>query len=382
VPGVTEKVGVGIIGCGVISETYLRLAPLFKGLELRLLADILPAASARRADEFGVRAVSVEDLLAAPEIDMVVNLTPPEAHYPVMKSILEAGKHAYGEKPLVLTLEQGEDLRRISEAKGLRVGSAPDTFLGGSHQLARRLLDDGQVGAVVAGTAHVMTHGMEHWHPNPDFFFLPGAGPVLDVGPYYITNLIQLLGPVRRVVALASSATPTRRILTEGPRRDEVIPVKTPTNIHALMEFRSGATIAFSASWDVWAHRHPNMDLYGMDGSLFVPDPNFFGGLLQMAGRDGVVRDVETWDHPFGIDNQSRPGRPRVANYRTAGLADMAQALAEGRPHRCSLELCLHAVDVMTGILRAGETGAFVEMSTTCERPAALGPAEARALLA
>ena len=376
-----DKLGVGIIGCGNISEAYLRLAPTFRALEVRRVADVNMDAAKARAEAFGVTANSPEDLLAADDIDVVVNLTIPDAHYRVSTAILQAGKHAYSEKPMVLTLEEGRDLESLAQSKGLRVGSAPDTFLGGTHQLARALIDDGKLGSIVAGTAHVMSHGMEHWHPNPDFFFLPGAGPVLDVGPYYVTNLIQMIGPVKRVVALANAASPTRTIAGDGPRQGQQIPVKTPTNIHALLDFASGATITFSASWDIWAHRHPNMDLYGIDGSLFVPDPNFFGGKLEMAGRDGVVHQVEAWDHPFGVANQdSKSGR--TANYRGAGLADMAEALVDNRPHRCSLDLALHAVDVMTGILKSGETGGFVEMTTTCNRPQALSPGQARALMA
>ena len=375
-----EKLGVGIIGCGNISAAYLRLAPLFKALEMRAVADISFSAAQARAEEFGVRALTVDELLASPEIDVIVNLTIPDAHYAVTKAILEAGKHAYSEKPLVLSLDEGEKLRTLADAKGLRVGSAPDTFLGGSHQLARARIDDGLIGDIVAGTCHVMSHGMEHWHPNPDFFFLPGAGPVLDVGPYYVTNLIQLIGPVRRVAALTSSATSTRTILTEGPRQGEEIPVRTPTNIHALLEFENGATITLSASWDIWAHRHSNMELYGTEGSLFVPDPNFFGGEVGHAGRDGKIEPLPEWDHPFGKANQEHPAGAR-ANYRTAGLADMAQAIVEGRPHRCSLELAIHAVDVMTSILKSGETGNFVELTTTCERPAALSPGDALSLM-
>lgn len=368
--------GVGIIGCGNISTSYLELAPLFKGLEVRAVADIDPEAAKARAEEYGVRAMGVADLLSADDIDMVVNLTIPDAHYAVTRSILEAGKHAYSEKPLVLSLKEGEALRTLADAQGVRVGAAPDTFLGGAHQQARALIDAGELGRITAGTAHVMSHGMEHWHPNPDFFFLPGAGPILDVGPYYVTNLIQLLGPVARVAALATSATPTRTILSK-PRAGEVIPVKTPTNIHALLDFVSGATITLSASWDVWAHRHGNMELYGTEGSLFVPDPNFFGGALERAGRDGVIGAVDGWDHPFGTPNQGTQ-----ANYRMAGLADMAAAIGEDRPHRCSLDLAIHAVDVMTAILRSGEDGAFVTLATTCERPQALPPEAARALLA
>jgi predicted dehydrogenase len=371
--------GVGIIGCGNISSAYLRLAPLFKGIEVRAVADMNPDAAAAKADEFGVRAMDVDGLLGADDIDIIVNLTIPEAHFPVTKRILEAGKHAYSEKPLVLTLEEGQELRALADAKGLKVGSAPDTFLGGAHQKARAAIDDGSVGKIVAGSCHVMSHGMEHWHPNPDFFFQPGAGPVLDIGPYYVTNLIQLLGPVKRVVALTTSASPTRTISSQ-PRAGEEIPVDTPTNIHALLDFEQGATITLSASWDVWAHRHANMELYGSEGSLFVPDPNFFGGEVEYAGRDGVIAPLPAWDHPFDVPNEELETNPR-ANYRTAGLADMAMGILENRPHRCSLELAVHSVDVMTAILKSGDVGGFVDMSTTCERPEALSPADARALM-
>jgi predicted dehydrogenase len=371
--------GVGIIGCGNISAAYLRLGPLFKGLEIRAVADVNPDAAKARAKEFGVRAETVDGLLAAKDIDMIVNLTVPDAHFKVTRAILNAGKHAYSEKPFVLTLAEGEELRAICAAKGLRVGSAPDTFLGGAHQAARAAIDAGKIGQITAGTAHVMNHGMEAWHPNPDFFFLPGGGPMLDLGPYYVTNLIQLIGPVKRVGALTSSASATRTIASK-PRKGETIPVKTPTNIHALLEFVNGATITLSTSWDIWAHRHANMELYGTEGSIFVPDPNWFSGTVEVAGRDGKIKQLKQAAHPFGVPNQENHGVMK-ANYRTAGLADMAAAINAGRPHRCSLELALHAVEVMTACLKSGETGQFVTMTTTCERPAPLSAAEAKALL-
>lgn len=376
----TDALGVGIIGCGNISSTYFRLAPLFRGLELRACADVNKAAAEARSAEYGVRAQTVEALLANPEVDVLLNLTIPAAHFAISKQGLEAGKHVYSEKPLVLTVEQGLELRALSEQSGKRVGCAPDTFLGGAHQQARQLIDDGKIGTITAGTAHVMGHGMEGWHPNPDFFFLPGAGPMLDIGPYYIANLLNLIGPVRRVVALTSAATPTRTIRTEGPRKGEMIPVKTPTNIHALLEFHSGATVTISTSWDVWAHRHGPMELYGTEGSLFVPDPNFFGGTVEMAGSDGKIAAVAAWDHPFGRPN-GIGSDPKVANYRTAGLADMAAAIIEGRDARCSLDRTLHGMDVMTSVLRSGETGDFVTLQTTCTRPEPLGPEAAQALL-
>ena len=178
---------------------------------------------------------------------------------------------------------------------------------------------------------------MENWHPNPDFFFLPGAGPVLDVGPYYVANLINLIGPVRRVAALANTATPTRTVTAEGPRKGETIPVKTPTTIHALLEFASGAAVTLGASWDVWGHGHRPMELYGTDGAIVVPDPNWFGGKVELVGSDGKAHEVPMWDHPFAKPNDVRP-TASFANYRTAGLADMAQAIIEGREARCGLD--------------------------------------------
>ena len=374
------KLRVGIIGCGNISTTYLKYAPLFKSLELVAVADINMEAAGLRASEYPVRASTVADLLAATDIDVIVNLTVPAVHYEITRQILESGKHAYSEKPLVLTLDEGKSLQDLAAKKGLRVGSAPDTFLGGAHQLARAAIDDGMVGRIIGGTCHVMSHGMEHWHPNPDFFFQPGGGPVLDLGPYYITNLIQLIGPVTSVAALANASFPTRTI-SNGPRHGETVPVDTPTNIHALLEFANGATVTLAASWDVWKHRHANMELYGEEGSLFVPDPNFFGGTVEHAGRDGIIAALPEGDHPFGVSNVvDGQGNPR-ANYRCAGLADMATAIDEGREHRCNIDLAVHAVDVMVSILRSGAEKRFIPMTSTCTRPAALSADQARALM-
>jgi predicted dehydrogenase len=322
----------------------------------------------------------VDGLLAAPDIDIVVNLTNPAAHYAVSKKVLDAGKHVYSEKPFVLSVKEGLDLKKRAEKKGLRVGSAPDTFLGGAHQLARNLIDSGKVGKITSGTCFVMGHGMEHWHPNPVFFFQPGAGPVLDIGPYYVTNLIQLIGPVRRVTAVATMPAKERTILSK-PRKGEKIPVNTPTTIHAVLEFENGAVVTLNTSWDVWVHNHAPMELYGEAGTLFVPDPNFFGGKVSYTRADKTVTSLPKWEHPFAVANEKHPAGA-MANYRTAGLADMALAILQDRPHRCSMDLALHAVDVMTSILKSGETGKFVAMRTTCGRPAALGVKEAKAMMA
>jgi predicted dehydrogenase len=220
-----KKLGIGVIGCGNISKAYFSLAPLFRGIEMRACADINMEAAKARAKEFKLRAETVEDLLKADDIDIIVNLTIPAVHYEVSKQILDAGKHVYSEKPFVLSVKEGlRTSRRGRRRKGLRIGSAPDTFLGGAHQLVRDLIDTGKLGKITSGTCHVMSHGMEHWHPNPDFFFQPGAGPVLDIGPYYITNLIQLIGPVKQVAAFAT--TPAKeRTISSKPRAGEKIPV-------------------------------------------------------------------------------------------------------------------------------------------------------------
>jgi predicted dehydrogenase len=376
-----RRLGLGIVGCGNVSTTYFSLAPLFRGIEIRACADLVPAVAAASAKQYGVRADTVDGLLAADDVDIVVNLTIPAAHHEVSRRALDAGKHVYSEKPFVLSLKDGLDLQKRAARRKLRIGSAPDTFLGGAHQRARNLIDSGQLGKITGGACFVMSHGMEDWHPNPDFFFQPGAGPILDVGPYYIANLIQLIGPVTRVVALA--ATPrTFRLIGSGPRKGERVPVGTPTTIHAVLEFTGGAVVTLAASWDVWSHGHAPIELYGEDGTLFVPDPNFFGGDVRLTRGDRPVKRLPAWKHPFSVANFKRRNGTIDANYRSAGLADMAQSILERRPHRCALDLSLHAIDVMTGILKSAETGKFVAMQTTCARPPALGPAEARELQA
>jgi|LGOV01.1.fsa_nt_gb predicted dehydrogenase len=374
----TEKLGIGILGCGNISAAYFKQSALFRGIEIRACADINIEAARVRAKEFGVRADTVEDMLAADDIDLVINLTVPAVHYETSAAVLRAGKHVYSEKPFVLSMKEGQEIAKIAAEKGLRVGSAPDTFLGSAHQLARKLVDSGDVGEIVSGSANMMSFGMEHWHPNPDFFFQPGAGPVLDVGPYYIANMVQLIGPIKRVSAI--SATPrTERLISSEPRAGEYLKVDTPTTLHSLIEFHSGAVIPMTASWDVQYHEHNNMEFYGETGTLILEDPNAFSGEVRMTEM-AEKKDIPfEWDHPFQGGNGLEGNNP---NYRGVGLADMVGAIIENRPHRCSFEFALHTVDVMLSILKAAETGVSVVLETTCERPAALPPEAARALMA
>lgn len=372
--------GVGIIGAGNISESYLLRAPLFKGIEVRAVADLDAARAETRAAEFGVRAETVEEMLAADDIDIVVNLTVPAAHHAVTCAILNAGKHAFSEKPLSLSLADARDIAARAQAAGKRVGCAPDTFLGGSHQEARRLVDEGAVGRIVHGTCHVMGAGMEGWHPNPDFFFLKGGGPILDMGAYYVTQLINLIGPVTRVSAMTGMASATRTI-GSAARKGEVIPVETPTTAHALLEFASGAIVTLGASWDVKAHGHRNVELYGTEATLVPQDPNFFGGVTKVIAPDGTTQAFDATDHPLAVPNRDADGPSPRADYRTAGLADMADAIRSDRPHRCALDMALHVTEVLESILIAGEDERFVPITTTCPRPAPLDAQAARALM-
>lgn len=373
--------GVGVMGAGMIAGQYLTYAPLFAGFEVRGVADILPDRSASRSAEFGVKNMTRDEMLKSDEIDVIISLTPPAVHYDVMMEAIAAGKHAYTEKPFALSLEQGKALKQAADAKGLRVGAAPDTFLGGAHQQARSIVDSGAIGRITSGTAFVMSRGMEHWHLNPDFFFQVGGGPVLDVGPYYVTNLIQFIGPVKRVTAFSGSARAEREITApDSPLKGQMIKVGTPTTIHGVLEFHSGAIVSLVTSWDVVSHGHSPIELYGSKGTLYVPDPNFFGGDIVMTDAAGAKSPVTAWEHPLGLPNAGSPNAAR-ANYRSAGVADFVASIDEGRPARCGVDLVLHAVDVMTSLLRAGETGEVQTLATTCERPAALGPDEARALL-
>ncbi|MBN9314674.1 MAG: Gfo/Idh/MocA family oxidoreductase [Devosia sp.] len=374
--------GVGIMGAGNISAAYLRLAPLFRNLEVRAVADIIPEAAKKRAEEYKVAAQTPDELLKNSEVDVIVNLTIPSTHFAVTRDILSAGKHAYSEKPFVLSVEEGIQIKALADEHKLKVGSAPDTFLGGAHQQARSIIDSGKIGRIASGTMHIMSRGMEHWHPNPDFFFQPGGGPILDMGPYYITDLISLIGPIKRVTAFTGKAREEREVTTEGsPFKGTMIKVNTPTTVHAILEFYNGAIVTLGASWDVASHGHHNIELYGTEGSVYVPDPNFFNGDVTITDIAGTKEKVTPWNHPFGVANQDLDKPNPRANYRNAGLADMMDSIETGRPARCGLDVALHAVDVMTSILKSGGTGQVITLSTTCERPAALGPDEARALL-
>jgi predicted dehydrogenase len=373
---------IGLIGCGNISDIYLLNGPLFRDVKFVACADINEAAAKRQAERYAIRAMSPRDLIASADIDIVLNLTIPESHAEVSQSALEAGKHVYGEKPLATNLADGVRLMQTAAAKGLRFGCAPDTVLGASIQEARRLIDSSAIGKPVLGVASVMGHGMEHWHPNPGFFFRPGGGPVFDMGPYYLTALVTLLGPVASVAALGQIAFKERVVSTPGSAMlGQSIKVETLTSAQALLEFESGAQITFLASWDVWSHGVLPIELFGETGSMRVPDPNWFGGYIAMSSGRGDWSAIHTTQQRFGEANWPAD-KPVHANYRGLGLADMARGIEDKRPHRVNGDVALHVLAIMAGILEAATERRHVTIAHRCERPAGLGEAEARDLLA
>lgn len=353
-----QRVGVGIIGCGNISEAYLKAAGTFPILDIRGVADLRSEAAQARADAFGLRAMSVSALLGDPSVDIIVNLTIPAAHVEVGLQAIEAGKHVHSEKPLGVESKHARKLLERAAARGLRVGCAPDTFLGGAHQTCRKLVDEGAIGRPVAGTAFFMCPGHESWHPNPAFYYAPGGGPMLDMGPYYITDLVNLLGPVEQVAGMTGRSRDSRTIGSQ-PLAGQTIQVEVETHVAGTMRFVSGAVVTIAMSFDVPVHRHAPIELYGTEATLLVPDPNRFGGAIEI-GRN------KSWSE--------RPTEHRYAdgNYRIIGVADLAHAIRSGRPHRASGELAYHVLEVMEAFEKSSKTREHIAIESRPERPAML----------
>ncbi len=354
--GMPLRVGVGFIGCGNISAAYLTAAKNFDVLDIRGLADIRPEAAEARAAEFGLEAMSIETMLADPTIELIVNLTIPRVHVEVGLRILAAGKHVYSEKPLGINFAEGQKLVEAAQKAGLRIGSAPDTFLGGAHQTCREIVDSGFLGTPVGGTAYFMCPGHERWHPDPAFYYDIGGGPILDMAPYYITDLVNLYGPVESVIGMGTKPV-DQRIITSEPKKGETIPVKVPTHVAGLLRFVNGAVVQLTMSFDVAGHKHLPLELYGTDGTLIVPDPNHFGGEISRMAKGGDWEVVPT----------TRPYAD--ANYRSIGVADMALAIRTDRPHRANGDLALHVLEVMQAFETASETAGLVSITTKVERP-------------
>jgi predicted dehydrogenase len=354
-----SAIGVGIIGCGKISQAYFDGARHFDLLDIRACADLNPDIAKAKAAANHCRALSIEALLADPDIEIVINLTIPAAHGAVSRAILEAGKHVYCEKPLTIDLEEGRGVLALAESKGLRVGCAPDTFLGAGQQTSRAIVDSGQLGRITSGTAFMLSPGVESWHPNPGFYYLKGGGPVLDMAPYYLTALVNCLGPVRSVCAMTSRAR-DERVASSEERRGERLPVEVDTHASGTLLFHSGAIITAVFSFDVLAADHSPIQLYGTEGSIKIPDPNTFAGPVATCTdrRSGWTEHALT--------------RPYTEDFRGIGVADMARALLSGRPHRACGALAGHVLEVMHAFECASRGGRQIEIESHPPRPTAL----------
>ena len=349
---------VGIVGCGNVTDLYLPGCAPFGAIELAACADLDPRRAAELSAKGGFPALSIEALLADPTIEIVLNLTPPTAHAGVSRAAIAAGKHVYSEKPFATTRDDAATILADARAAGVEVGGAPDTFLGGGLQTARALIDEGAIGEPIGANAAVMHPGPERWHPNPEFFYGPGGGPLLDVGPYYVAGLVSLLGPVVAVAA-AGRGLGAERVISSGPRAGTTFAAQVQTHAVAVYRFASGAIGGFTASFDVAATASPHIEIHGTAGSLSLGDPNHFDGAVRLR-RFGERDWTEV---PLRFDGDVGRG---------IGLADMIAAIREGRPPRASGALAFHTLDVLLATETAAATHTEVPIESTCERPAAL----------
>lgn len=361
-----DTMRVGLVGCGNISNAYFNtLTGKFRGAEIVACADLDPERAKAAAGAIGddkklkrpnVKAVTLDEMYADPSIEMILNLTIPQAHHPVGMRALAAGKHVYSEKPFAVTRKQGKELLATAAAKKLRTGTAADTFLGAGVQTARKLIDDGWIGKIVSATAYMCCHGHESWHPDPEFYYKVGGGPLFDMGPYYLGALVNLIGPVHSVVAMGAPSFPTRTI-TSAKKYGQVVDVEVNTHISSSLQFDSGAIATMIMSFDVWKHTLPCIEIHGTQGSLSVPDPNGFGGDVKVCRARAEWSSVP---HAF------------PENARGMGVIDMAAGIRLRRPHRASGELGYHILDIMTAIEDSSRKKRAIEIESTCEQPAAL----------
>lgn len=351
-----QPLRVGIVGVGAISNAYMSTFKRLDAVRLVAVAD-LDRARARAATGHGVRALSVDELLADPEVDLVLNLTVPAAHAEIALKAIAAGKGVYNEKPLAADLEDALAIVEAGRAAGVPIGCAPDTVLGTGVQTARKAIDEDVIGAPVAATATMVTPGHERWHPNPDFYYQPGGGPLLDMGPYYLTALVTLLGPIASVIGAASRPRDTR-VIGSGPREGESIPVDIDTHATGVLRHETGVLSTLIMSFDAVDTRSANIEIHGQQGSMVVPDPNGFHGDVWLRLLDGEWSILE-------------PAAGYLGSTRGYGLADLA-ATPEGGQCRANGDLAFHVLDTMTALLTSAETGTMVPVESTCKRPPAV----------
>ena len=380
-----KKFNLGIVGTGDISNVYFKNLQNYKDIiEIAACADLNVERAKEKASLYNVSKVygSGEELIEDPEIDIVLNLTIPAVHAKVSIAALEAGKHVYSEKPLGATFEDGEKVMALAKEKGLYVGCAPDTFLGGRLQTCRKIIDDGTIGEVIGVSAFVVSHGHEWFHPNPDYFYKEGAGPILDIGPYYVSAILSLIGPITKVSAMSNRAFDTRIIESEL-RKGQTFEVEVDTNITANMEFANGAIGTLIASFDVWDSELPRMEIYGTKGTICIEDvdpysgPNFFGGKVLLRTRENYRWTTFPRKEPLSewievpIEHQFN-STSHAENSRGIGLVDMAYAIRNNREERASGQMAFHSLEVMEAILKSAKEKCYYDIKSTFTRPAPL----------
>lgn len=352
---------VGVAGCGMIADIYLKNMQhvFYDVLHVQGIFDLNPDAVRRRAEQYSlIPYKSYSDMLGDPEIDIILNLTAPQAHYTITRQAIEAGKHVYSEKPLAMSYQEGVQLLTLAERNNVTIGCSPDVPLGALIQTARKLVEEGAIGQVVGATANLVKQGVESWHPNPNFLYQPGGGPLLDMGPYYLTALLHIAGPFSAVSAMDTISFPVRTI-TSQPHYGETIDVNVPTYVNALLLMESGALATFTATFDVWKAKLPFIEIYGSEGTLCLSDPNLFGGTLQLARPCGEYEDV-----PLCF--------PYCDNNRGLGISDMARAILNGTESRTDGKYAVHVLETMDAIARSARSGQRILLETTCPKPAAM----------
>ena len=366
---------IGLIGCGHIAETYFRAEKYFNNIKIIKCADINEKAAKRCALNFGIKSVTVNELLKDNEIEIILNLTIPKAHYQISKKALINGKHVYSEKPLAINLNDGKKLLKISKKKKLYLGNAPDTFLGGGIQKSKELVEKNIIGNVKLGNAVFAFPGIQSYHPNPEpWFTKKEGGPVIDMGPYYITALVNLLGPAKKVTGSIIQGQKYRTIGI-GPKKGKKFKVECPTTYLSTITFKNNSVIRLTLSFDVIAHQRNHIELYGEKGSMIVPDPNMFGGSVLTCNKLGDNwREFKTSKMPLGrINIRTQSSRanetPTNANYRGVGLSEMAYSIENKRKHLCSGEISLHVLDIITSIMKAARSGKIQYINTFCAKP-------------
>ena len=377
---------IGLIGCGNIAETYFRAQDYFNNIKFVACADKFPEVSKKCADQYNIKSLSVDEIIHDTNVDVILNLTIPQAHYEISKLALVAGKHVYSEKPMSIKYDEANELVNLAKDNNLYIGNAPDTFLGGGGQVARKFVDDGDIGKVLTGNFIFAFPGVQEFHPNPESWFQSGGGPVIDMGPYFFTTLVNLLGPVKNVRSRGKKFADQREYLV-GPKKGKSFNVDISTSVMLDIEFANEAIVQGFISFDVQNHARNHMELYGTKGSLVVPDPNMFGGPVLLSKELGSEwQEFSVEDKYLGktniINHSGRSNEaPKQSNYRGVGLSEMIYSIENHIQHRCNGNLALHVLDIIESTIIASETKKEVSLRSTCEQPKPLSEEQIKLLI-